>query len=393
MVFPLHNQRNRFIQEDTTLMRKFDIIDTTLREGEQTPGVVFSLAEKKLIIEGLAKIGVPEVEAGISSRFHPCAGQLITYSRSFHPDLKLSLWCRCREEDISLAAELKPDILSLSIPVSDIHLEKRLQKSRSWAHQTMSNAIDFARRRNLTVAIGFEDATRSNVSFLRSMAEAAEVHGAVRIRLADTVGTGSPGQICGLVRFIRRHLRSCSLGVHTHNDFGMATANAVAALEAGADSADTAVLGLGERTGCARLEEIVTYLCLVKNQEKFLPEHLKPLAAYVARIAKKNIEGNRPVIGADIFTCETGLHLQGLQNDPRTYEPFAPERVGGSRRLLIGSKSGRRAILSHLTAANSKFAENLSDNAIRLIRETAGKMNRPLSDPELHELLRTMEEN
>ncbi len=125
----------------------------------------------------------------------------------------------------------------------------------------------------------------------------------------------------------------------------MATANAIAALEAGASSVDAVVLGLGERTGCARLEEIVGYLSLAKGITALKAEYLKPLALYVAGITGRSIAGNRPVIGDDIFTCETGLHLQGLQNKPQTYEPYNPERVRARRKLLLGSKSGRRAIL------------------------------------------------
>lgn len=374
-------------------MQECEIIDTTLREGEQTPGVNFSLQEKQLIVDGLAIIGVPEVEIGISSRFHACSGPLIAYSRRAHPGLRLSLWSRCREEDICWAAELEPDILSLSIPVSDIHLEKRLQKNRSWAYQTMCTAIDSARRHGLTVAIGFEDATRSDLGFLQYMAKTAERMGVVRIRLADTVGIGSPGRIAGLVTSLQEGLDRCPLAVHTHNDFGMATANAVAALEAGAHSADTVVLGLGERTGCARLEEVAAYLCLVKGMKNYRTEHLKPLACYVAGIAGRDIEGSRPILGVDIFTCETGLHLQGLQNDPQTYEPFAPERVGGKRKLIIGAKSGRRAIMTHLAGLDSKQPGNLSDKTVQLVRETAINLNRPLRDAELCRLIESNERN
>ncbi|KJS03061.1 MAG: hypothetical protein VR65_02105 [Desulfobulbaceae bacterium BRH_c16a] len=368
-------------------MQEWEIIDTTLREGEQTPGVLFSLEEKRLILDGLVKVGVSEVELGISSRFHPCSGQLIAHSRRAHPGLRLSLWSRCREEDIFFAAEHKPDILSLSIPVSDIHLEKRLQKNRDWAYRTMCAALDSARRHGLTVAIGFEDATRSDLRFLKTMAKAAERHGAVRIRLADTVGIGSPRLIGALVTSIKGELKRCRLAVHTHNDFGMATANAIAALEAGAHSADTVVLGLGERTGCARLEEVAAYLCLVKNNSKLRSAYLKPLARYVAAITGKAIEGNRPILGEDIFTCETGLHLQGLQNDPQTYEAFAPEKVGARRKLMIGAKSGRRAIMTHLAGLESKPTDNLSELAVQAVRETAARLRRPLSDGEFRRLV------
>ncbi len=374
------------------MTKDYNIIDTTLREGEQTPGLLFSLTEKKHILDGLVRIGITEAELGVSSKLHPCPGPLIDYCRAAHPNLQLSLWSRCRQEDIIHAAELRPDILSLSVPVSDIHLQDRLQKDRTWAQKTMETSIDFARQKGLLVSIGFEDATRSDRQFLVQMARAAEQHGAVRVRLADTVGIASPSTFAGLVSTLKHALTDCLVAVHTHNDFGMATANGVAALEAGASFVDAVVLGLGERTGCARLEEIVGYLSLAKGVPWLKAEHLKPLARYVAKIAGKSIAGNRPLIGDDIFTCETGLHLQGIQNKPETYEPFGPERVHAERKLLFGSKSGRRAILQRMNQLDSDFSTDLSDSAIQTVRDTATRLQRPLSDTELIGLLRNLPE-
>ena len=369
------------------MRREFAIIDTTLREGEQTPGVLFSLDEKRRIVDGLVRVGVGEVELGISSSFHPCVGPLIAHCRNNHTHLKLSLWSRCKKEDIAVAAELRPDLLSLSIPVSDLHLQKRLGKDRAWALATLRSAMHFARDKGMTLSIGFEDASRSDQRFLMEMAQVAEQLGAVRIRLADTVGIASPGQMARLVADLDKGLTTSQLAVHTHNDFGMATANAVAALEAGARYVDTVVLGLGERTGCARLEEIVAYLNLVKGDTRLQTGQLKPLARYVAKITGRPIEGNRPIVGEDIFTCETGLHLQGLRNDPQTYEPFAPEQVGAERKLLLGPKCGRRAIIAHLAGLDHALVKNLPENAVQTVRDAATQLRRPLSDLEVRRLL------
>ena len=369
------------------MTNQYQIIDTTLREGEQTPGLLFSLNEKKQILDGLVGIGITESELGISSRLHACPKPLIEYCRKNHPGLRLSLWSRCRKEDISHAAVLAPDVLSLSIPVSDIHLRDRLQKDRIWAQKTMEKSIAFARKLSLAVSIGFEDATRSDIDFLLQMARAAEQSGAFRIRLADTVGIASPSDFTRLVSALKQTLTSCTIAVHSHNDFGMATANAIAALEAGALSVDGVVLGLGERTGCARLEEIVGYLSLIKGVEGLRPEFLKPLASYVAKIAGRRIAGNRPIIGNDIFTCETGLHLQGLQNEPQTYEPFDPGRVQAERKFLFGAKSGRRAILQRIGTLNNSCPDDLTDSAIQMIRESAARLRRPLKDTELLQIL------
>lgn len=334
------------------------IIDTTLREGEQTPGVTFTFEQKKKITDSLAKIGVAEVEVGISSPQATCSKSIIDYCRTIHPSLRLSLWGRCREEDINYAAEICPDILSLSIPVSDIHLQKKFNRDRHWARLNMVKGIALAKRYGMAVSIGFEDATRSDIDFLMEMAVLAEQSGVERIRLADTIGTASPGGIAELVSTIKNTLTSCQLGVHTHNDFGMATANAIAAFEHGAHWADGVVLGLGERAGCARLEELVGYLALVKNDTTIHPEHLQKLALYISTIAGKNIDKQHPLVGSSIFTCETGLHLQGLLAEPMTYEPYSPQRLGRVRHLILGKKSGRKAYrqlqsLAGMTAADT----------------------------------------
>ena len=371
------------------MTRRINIIDTTLREGEQSPGVLFSDSNKKTILDGLVKIGITEAEIGIASELQPDCTSIINYCREKHPQLKLSLWSRCIKQDIDYAALRQPDIISLSIPVSEIHLVDRLGKNRSWARDTMVASIKYARSLGLDVSVGFEDSTRCDPKYLYSMAKTAEQNGAMRIRIADTVGIASPGTISKLVTSLKTKSNSCAIGVHAHNDFGMATANSIAAIEAGAMSVDVVVLGLGERTGCARLEEVVGYLSLVKGNELFTPEYLKPLARDVAAIAGRSISNTRPVIGEGIFTCETGLHVQGLQCNPKSYEPFDPEKVQAKRKLLYGCKSGRRALVYRCNQISPWPIEDLSDSLIGRIRYAAKKLQRPLHDEELRQLLIT----
>ena len=319
------------------------LIDTTLREGEQTPGVRFTSEQKKRIIAYLCEVGIEEIEVGISSpRAYNCR-KLIEFTRSNFSDVSLSLWSRCIFDDITHAAHLAPDILSLSVPISDIHLETKFGRNRGWARSLMLEGIDMAKRHKLRVSVGFEDATRSDPRFLIEMGQLAQGAGAERIRLADTVGLATPLELAALISKLKMHVPGIALAVHTHNDFGMGTANGIAALESGAEFVDATVLGLGERAGCARLEEIVGFLIFNRGQTRYNGRLLKCLASYVANCAGKPIGHQKPIIGKKIFTCETGLHLQGILKNPRTYEPFCPERVGAQRELLFGNKSGRRA--------------------------------------------------
>lgn len=371
------------------MQNRYRIIDTTLREGEQTPGVSFSLEEKKNIVDGLCRIAVAEIEIGIASPLMQDIPDLLNYCRENYPGL-VSLWSRCRFDDISYAGTLQPDILSLSIPVSDLHLENRLGKDRAWAGRTLTGAIVQAKDLGLRVAVGFEDATRADLAFLKEMAILAEDLGVERIRLADTVGIGSPGGFAQLIREIGETVRGCALAVHTHNDFGMATANAVAALEAGATWADGTILGLGERAGCARLEELVGYISLISREEAMIPQQLRALATYVAGLTATAIDPARPIIGERIFTCETGLHLQGLARDPATYEPYPPERVGAERQLLIGAKSGRRAIVDRLCQLGFSPTEARIAPSVEAIRGYARTAGGPLTDTELLAALYTL---
>ncbi len=363
------------------------ILDTTLREGEQTVGIYFTVEQKKEIIDGLAKIGVSELEIGIASPLSRDLYDITAYCRKKHPALKLSLWCRCRAEDIQYAAGLGPDCLSLSLPASDLHLLKKLGKTRKWAEATLQSVILLARTKGLKISVGFEDATRADPHFLFHLALLAQRTGASRIRVADTVGISSPTPIISLTKELRKLLGNCEIGVHTHNDFGMATANAVAALESGANWADVTVLGLGERSGCARLEEVAGYLGIMGSCTRLRVEHIKPLAEYVSQITNKIIDESRPLIGEKIFACETGIHLHGLQMDHTTYEPFPPERIGASRQMIFGAKCGKKALGRRLAELGYVIDDDLLAKKIRIFRDNAFIKHNIFDDDEICSML------
>lgn len=343
------------------------IIDTTLREGEQTPGVSFSLQQKKEIIDGLRLIGISEIEVGIASVLHDCPKHLIGYCRSKHPATATLLWARCSENDIYLASANAPDILSLSIPVSDLLIRDKLEKDRSWVEMKLQKCLLLTKRAGIRAMVGFEDATRAEPEYLIKLALLAEKCGAERIRIADTVGNAAPLQIANLVKRLAASLNSCEISIHTHNDFGMATANAVTALASGASCADATVLGLGERSGCARLEELAGFLTL-QTDAKYNLRQIPPLSRYVAQITSRRISAARPFLGRDIFTCETGLHLHALQKNLKTYEPYPPERIGRRHKLVVGEKAGKKAIVNHLTNTGFSLPPDLTDTQVHSIR-------------------------
>ncbi len=362
------------------------IIDTTLREGSQTAGVNFSFQQKLAIVEALSLVGIEEIEIGIATRFDDELWSLLKESRKIAPRTSFSLWCRCNDEDIEHAAKLRPDILSLSIPVSDLHIEKKLGKNREWVLQTVITSLTHASIIGIKkISLGLEDATRADQSFLQKIIKTASENGAQRIRIADTVGITTPSGLIHTIERINTH--GMEIGVHTHNDFGMATANAISALESGVHWADATVLGLGERAGNARLEEIAGFFSL-KAGRPYRTENLRPLCSLVSNAASKPIDRQHPIIGNDIFTCETGLHLQGLNNSPDTYEPYNPKQVGAARRLLYGAKIGRNSFSSHMTHLKLRVDPEKLEEIFVAFRKKAMLLGRPLYDKEIIALCR-----
>jgi homocitrate synthase NifV len=363
------------------------LIDTTLREGAQTTGISFSLAQKRAVVQALVRTGIEEIELGIATPLDSDLPKLMANCRAEYCHTSFSLWSMCRRRDIEYAAVLEPDILSLSIPVSDLHIFKKLRKSRGWVLRTLREALAWTKDCGIkSLSLGLEDATRAEAGFLTEVMDAAVEGGVSRIRFADTVGIASPLTIINLFKNARADY-DLELGIHTHNDFGMATANCLTALEAGADWADVTIMGLGERAGNARLEEAAAYLTLQKGRP-YRTECLRELSALLSEIISEPIPARQPVIGRDIFTCETGLHIQGLERDPETYEPYPPHKVGAVRRLLYGRKIGRHNLRHRLlTLARPLGLYNINE-LLGKVREKAAELGRPLEDAELMALCR-----
>ena len=318
------------------------LLDATLREGAQSPDARLTPRRQLAILRGLAAVGVEEAEIGCASRDRDLGG-LVRAARRAAPGLRLSVWCRGLPADLALGAASGADVVHASLPVSRLHLTRRLGKDEAWLHEQIPRAAEAARRAGArSVALGLEDATRAEPGLLAVACARAREAGFDRLRLADTVSVASPARLAALVGLARTAFAG-PVGVHCHDDFALATGNAVAALEAGAAWVDGCLLGGGERAGTARTEALCAWLA-VHGGRAYRLAALPGLCRLAASALGRRIPAHAPVVGEAIWRAASGLHVDGLAKEPGCYEPFDPARVGACRELLLGPLSGRAAV-------------------------------------------------
>lgn len=358
------------------------IDDTTLRDGEQTAGVVFSLAEKQQIARMLDEIGVGEIECGI-----PAMGREEQASVKALVDLglnaRLITWNRAVISDIQASIDSGVAAVDISLSVSDIHIEHKLRKSRAWVVEQLKVALGFAKQHGLYVSVGGEDASRADLDFLVELMEVARGLGADRFRFCDTLGILDPFATYDKVRYLSERV-DLDLEVHTHNDLGMATANAIAGIRAGARFVNTTVNGLGERAGNAALEEVVMALKHACGVDTGIDtRRFVELSQLVGRASCRPVPEWKAVVGERVFAHESGLHADGVLKNPRNYEGFEPGEVGLTRHIVLGKHSGSHGLRHRLEALGLQLAPDALLRLMTAVRHYSQVHKRPLTDAEL----------
>ena len=370
---------------DRKSLKSIKIVDTTLRDGEQTAGVVFANHEKIAISQMLSDLGINQIEVGIPAM----GGDEKEVIKSIcKRNLKSSImaWNRAVISDIENSIDCGVDSVAISISVSDIHIQNKLKTSREWVLENMVKSVEYAKRNGLYVSVNVEDASRANDDFLIEFIEVAKQAGADRFRYCDTVGIMDPFSIKDKISKIYNKTKF-DIEMHTHNDFGLATANAIAGIIGGANYVGVTVNGLGERAGNAALEEVLMALKYIHGYDTNIDTtKFKDLSEYVSNASGRDLPAWKAIVGSNMFKHESGIHADGALKNPTNYEAFDPKEVGLERQIVIGKHSGKAAIINKFKEYDINLNDEDASIMLESVRALCIRAKRTLFDKELVQL-------
>lgn len=344
-----------------------EICDVTLRDGEQTPGVSFSCQEKVEIATMLDTIGVEVIEAGFPA-VSANEAQCVKAIANLGLDARICGFSRAREGDIQTAIDCGVDMVSIFIPTSELHVRVKFKKSREQVLEDSLSMIDYACDHGVQVRFAAEDASRTDLPFLKQVYRSAAEHGAVLLSFADTVGCLIPSE---MQRIMTELVSSVDkpFCAHCHNDMGCAVANTITAAEVGAFQLHTTVNGIGERAGNASLEELLVALRMKKGIDRYDLSHLTELSHMVEKYSGVTLPRNKPVTGELAFSHESGIHIAAILEDPATYEYFTPELVGSERHFILGKHTGRKALEHVVATMGCELSEKQVCRVLDLVKD------------------------
>ncbi|MDM5270878.1 homocitrate synthase [Sulfurovum sp. zt1-1] len=363
------------------------INDTTLRDGEQAPYVAFNTHEKLEIAQGLVACGADELEIGIpamGSREQEDIKELL----SLGLDAQMMTWNRAHMLDLEASLSCGVKAVDLSIPVSDILIDVKFGGDKERMFRQLEEVVTVAKKEGIYVCIGAEDSSRASLPFIEEVMRFGKALNADRFRYCDTVGIMTPSRTFDTISHLSR-LDLLPIEMHTHNDYGLANANALSGLDAGAISVNTTVVGLGERAGNASFEQISMALKHLYREERNIDAvAMRALIDTVTKAANMYLAPNAPIVGERLFAHESGIHADGMMKHGSAYEPFDADEVGGHREFPIGKHSGTSTIMYHLKALGIDADKASLKNLLPSIREIVTSRKRVLEGDELLHLYR-----
>lgn len=357
--------------------------DTTLRDGEQTPGISLTPSKKLDIARALDELGVKVIEAGFAA-VSPGEREAVELISKAGLNAEICSATRSVIKDIDIAIHAGVDSVNIIIPVSELHVKRKFNKEHDWILDVTGNVVQHAKDRGVIAEICLEDGSRTEMDFLKKVIQRAMDAGVDRVTPCDTVGTLTPEGSLEFYGSIHQMFPDMFLGVHTHDDFGLATANTIAGVAGGGTHIHATINGIGERAGNASLEESCVALeMLYRVKTGINMQRITATSHTVSRVTGMQVQPNKAIVGRNAFAHESGIHTHAILRDPNTYERIDPALVGAARRLVSGKHAGSTGLFNNLTIMGLEPTEDQFNQILEKVK-TLGDQGNLISDTDLY---------